>query len=173
MNWLGLIHLNCQERIPVERAWIDELADRLRDTPFAPGDRNVLYSLKEMSIAHTICLDRQEVDRLFAAAVANPGVSTEVRSMLLSWHADYLWLHENDLVAARLALGKSLALMPLNPSNRLKWAQLKLISGEREAAQTLLRDLQGERLSVEERKTLNELIASSSMLRGSGTEQAR
>jgi protein O-mannosyl-transferase len=171
MSWLGLIHLNCQARIPVERAWVDELAARLRETPFAPGDRNVLYSLKEMSIARSICLDRQDVDTLFAAAIANPGVSTEVRAMLHSWHADYLWLHENDLVAARGALGKSLALVPMNPSNRLKWAQLKLVAGDLEEAQTLLHALQGEHLSLEERKNLNELLIPSSMLGNLGAPE--
>ena len=75
MNLLGLIHLNCQAGIPVEQPWVGELQRRLRDTPFAPGDRTVLYSLKEMTIAGSLCLGRAEVDSLFAAAIANPGVS--------------------------------------------------------------------------------------------------
>ena len=126
MNWLGLIHLNCQANLPVERVWLGELENRLRHTPFAPGDKTTLYSLKEMSIAGSICLGRADVDALFAAAIANPGVSSGVRAMLHSWHADYLWLRESDLSAARAALRQSLALNPGSPSNRLKWAQLQL-----------------------------------------------
>lgn len=156
---LGLIHLNCKAGIPAVQTEIDELGSRLRQAHFAPGDRNVLYSLKEMSIAGSICLDRPEVDGLFAAALANVGVSPGLRAMLYSWHADYLWLHEHDILAARAALGRSLALNPPNPSNRLKWAQLRLISGETGPAVELLIELRNENFSASERETLNELLA--------------
>lgn len=166
MSLLGLMHLNCQAGIAVEQPWVTELQRRLRDTPFAPGDRNILYSLKEMAIADSLCLERQEVDSLFAAAIANPGVSPGVRAMLYSWHADYLWLHEKDLPAAIAALGQSLTLMPSNPSNRLKLAQLRFIGGKYEEARELLLELRGERLSIEERETLEELMTNLSLLEG-------
>jgi hypothetical protein len=164
-GWLGLIHLDCKAGLPVKRAETDELSRRLRETPFAPGDRNVLYGLKEMSIAGSICLSRPEIDGLFAAALANPGVSPGVGAMLHSWHADYLWLKAHDLAAARAALGLSLTLNPANPSNRLKWAQLVFISGQREQARQLLLELRDENYSAEERKTLNELLATFNMAR--------
>lgn len=47
-----------------------------------------------------------------------------------------------------------------NPSNRLKWAQLLYLDGEREPARVLLLALQGQDLSAEEQKTLGELLAS-------------
>ncbi len=162
-GWLGLIHLDCQAGLPVKRAETEELSRRLREKRFAPGDRNVLYGLKEMAIAGSICLSRPEVDGLFAAALVNPGVSPGVGAMLHSWHADYLWLRAHDLAAARAALGLSLALNPANPSNRLKWAQLLLISGQREQARQLLLELRDENYSAEERKTLNELLATLNM----------
>ena len=164
MNLLGLIHLNCQAGIPVEQPWVVELQRRLRDTPFAPGDQTLLYSLKEMTIAGSLCLGRTEVDSLFAAAIANPGVSPGVRATILSWYADYLWLHEKDLPVAFAALGQSLTLVPSNASNRLKLAQLRFIAGERDQARQLLLELRGERLSLEERKTLDELLAGLGML---------
>ncbi|WP_427914250.1 tetratricopeptide repeat protein [Ramlibacter sp. MMS24-I3-19] len=98
---LGLIDLNCNAKIPVAEAEVRELGRRLQQTHFAPGDRSVLYAVKDMEIAGGLCLDRPQVDGLFASALANPGVSPGVRSMLYSWHADYLWLHERDLRAAR------------------------------------------------------------------------
>ena len=150
----------------MDQPWVAELQRRLRDTPFAPGDRTVLYSLKEMTVAGSVCLGRSDVDGLFAAAIANPGVSPGVRAMLYSWHADYLWLHEKDLPAAFAALGQSLTLVPSNASNRLKLAQLRFIAGEREQASELFVELRGERLSVEERKTLEELLTNLSMLKG-------
>ncbi len=160
MGLLGMIHLSCQAGLSADPAWVSELARRLQYTPFAPGDRNVLYSLKEMSIAGTVCLSRPEIDRLFAAALANPGVSPGVQAMLHSWHADYLWLKAKDLPAAGQALGQSLALNPGNPSNRLKWAQLLWLAGEREPARQLLLDLRDQNFSAAERQTLNELLAS-------------
>jgi len=165
LGWLGLIHLDCKAGLPVKRAEIDELSRRLRESPFAPSDRNVLYDLKEMSIAGSICLSRPEIDGLFAAALANPSVSPGVQAMLHSWHADYLWLESRDLAAARAALGRSLTLNPSNQSNRLKWAQLILISGEREHARQLLLELRNENYSKEERKTLDELLTASNMSR--------
>ena len=159
MSWLGMIHLSCQAGRPVDPAWVTELAQRLQNTPFAPSDRNVLYSLKEMSIAGTACLSRSEINSLFAAALANPGVVPGVAAMLHSWHADYLWLREKDMPAARKALAQSLALNSSNVSNRLKWAQLLFIGGEREPARLLLLELRDKNLSAAERTTLNELLA--------------
>lgn len=164
LGWLGLIHLNCKAGMDVGRAEIDELSRRLQETPFAPGDKNVLYSLKEMSIAGSLCLTRGEIDELFAAALANRLVSPWVRSTLHSWHADYLWLRERDLLAARVALGQSLALVPTNVSNRLKWAQLQYLSGEYEPARNLLLELRGERFSMEERAMLDDLLSQIGML---------
>ena len=163
MNWLGLIHLNCKAGMPAKQADIEELARRLRETPFAPGDTGVLYNMKEMSIAGSVCLARPEMDAVFAAALANPGASPAVKAMLYSWHADYLWLRERDLAAARSALGQSLALYPFNPSNRLKWAQLLMLSGELAQARQLLLALRTEYFSAEERKTLDDMLTALNM----------
>lgn len=159
IHLLGLIALSCHAGKSADIAWVNELSHRLQTTPFAPGDRNVLYSMKEMSIAGNLCLPRSEVDSIFAAALANPSMSAGVQAMLHSWHADYLWLHEKDMPAARAALARSLALNPANPSNRLKWAQLLYLDNEREAARQLLLRLDDANLSNEERNTRKELLA--------------
>lgn len=160
---LGLVDLDCKAGLPMARAELDELSRRLRETPFSPGDRSVLYGLKETAIAGSICYTRSDVDRLFSDAITNPGVSPGVRSILHSWHADYLWLREHDLGAAREALKQSLALNPSNLSNRLKWAQLILLSGDREHARQLLLALKDRHFSAQERGTLNELLAAVNM----------
>lgn len=158
LGYIGLIHLNCTAGIPVKHTWVDELEHRLRSMPFAPGDRSMMYGLKEMSITGTICLSRPEMGRLFTAALANPCVSPGIQGLLLSWLADYYWLREHDLAAAQGALRQSLELNPGNPSNRLKWAQLVLLSGKPEKARQLLLELQNAQLSAEERKTRTELL---------------
>ena len=160
---LGIVDLDCKAGLPMARAELDELSRRLRETPFSPGDRNVLYGLKETAIAGSICYTRSDVDRLFLDAISNPGVSPGVRSILHSWHADYLWLRERDLLAAHKALQQSLSLNPSNLSNRLKWAQLILLFGEKEQARQLLAALKDQHFSAQERDTLDELLAAVNM----------
>jgi hypothetical protein len=155
----GLIQLNCQTVQSAGSSEVANLAQRLRNTPFAPGDRNVMYNLKEGMNAGALCLTRLEVDDLFSAALANPTVSTGVAAILHSWHADYLWLQQHDMAAARAALARSLKLNPTEISNKLKWAQLLFIAGEREAAGKALLTLRRENLSKDERITLDELMA--------------
>ena len=159
LSWLALIYLNCKAGLAPGRAELDELTRRVRDTRFAPGDQGVFYNLKEMAIAGSLCLSRADVDGLFIAVLAKPRVSPGVQAILHSWHADYLWLHERDMAAARSALGQSLKLNPGNLSNRLKWAQLLLISGEQAQARQLLLELRHENFSAEERNTINESLA--------------
>lgn len=157
-SWLSLIELNCHAGVPFERRWLDELVRRLQRTPFGPGDRNVLYRVKERAIAGSSCLNRADVDGLFIAALSNPSVSAGVAAILNSWYSDYLWLSANDLAGAKSALAKSLSLVPSNSSNQLKWAQLLLISGEIEMAKALLISLPVNALSRAERQTRDELL---------------
>ncbi|MGH8353644.1 MAG: hypothetical protein ACRERY_08945, partial [Pseudomonas sp.] len=165
LSWLGLIHLNCITGREVEKAWINELSKRLQFTPFSHGDRGLLFSLKEMSIAQTLCLKRPDMQTLFTAAFANPTASPSVLAILYSWYADYLMLRENDLQAAKEALGKSLQLAPTTPSNRLKWAQLIVLEGRRDEAVELLKALRNASLSRNEKETVAKLLA---CLEGSG-----
>lgn len=163
MALLETVALTCRSGLGADDVALNELSRRLRTTLFAPGDRSVLYHLKEMAIAGPPCLSRAQMDGLFNAARANPGVGPGVAAMLYSWQADYHWLSERDFVAAKQTLSKSLALDPMNPSNRLKWAQLLWLGGDREGAHRQLEALRAQPLSAEERATLTELLAASNI----------
>lgn len=165
LSWLGLIYLNCKAHLPPENYWVEELARRLAHTPFGPADRNVLLSIKELSINGNLCLDRRQVDSLFVAAIANPKIGGDVQAILYSWYADYLWLGEKDWGAASRALDKSLALVPWNTSNRLKKAQLQFVAGEFEQVKLELAALRVERLSREDRKILDQLAENLGILK--------
>ncbi|MDP1526685.1 MAG: tetratricopeptide repeat protein [Rhodocyclaceae bacterium] len=158
LPWLGLMHLNCSARQPIEQQWHAELARRLRETPFAPGDRTVLYGVKEMSIAGTLCLERDSVELLFSAALANKTASNHVRSFIHSWLADYRMLAARDVSAAVEALDKSLALAPHNPSNRLKRAQLAYLQQQWQQAETMLNGISDKQLALSERETKRLLL---------------
>jgi len=159
LGLLDLLELDCKAGLPTNHATLRELDRRLRRTLFAPADQSVLYYLKELAVRGGICLGRAEVERLFDAAIANPGAKPHVKAILYSWRADYLWLRERDLIAAKDALAQSLALNPGHPSNRLKWAQLLWLGGDRTGARAVLEDLRESVLSSEERRTIKELLA--------------
>lgn len=156
---LGIIQLNCALMHSAGSLEIDNLAQRLGSTPFGPGDRNILYNVKEQMNNGALCLTRAEVDLIFNASLSNPTVSAGVAAILHSWHADYLWINQRDMPAARDALEVSLKLHPKESSNSLKLAQLMFISGEYAAANKALLALSRENLSLEERNTMGELLA--------------
>ena len=157
-SFLGLINLNCLVKTPIEDEWIDELARRLRETTFTVSDRNILYHIKEMSIASTLCLSREEVERLFAAAIANKTVVPYVNAILHSWYADYLMLAAHDLTAAQSKLNRSLAIVPSSASNLLKLSQLAFLQGNNEKALKVITRLKGMTLVQSERGTLELLL---------------
>jgi hypothetical protein len=157
LGLFGLIHLRCRATQPVDDAGVEELADRLNRTPFAPGDSAVLYSLKEMSIAGTLCLSRGNVDRLFNAALSNPTTTQHTRAVLHSWRADYYALAVRDLMAAEIDLNRSIELAPNKPTNRLKLVQLTYLQGKLDEARKMLESLRGEAWSRSERETFEQL----------------
>lgn len=160
ISLLALLHLDCAGGNSPEQGRIDELGRRLRDTPMAPGDRSMVYTLRSMLVDGTLCLGRPQADALFAAATMNPTADAGVRATFHSWYADYLWLAQRDLPAAIRALDGSLALAPGHPSNLLKRAQLHLLAGENVEALKMLQALDGSLLSMEERATRAELTNS-------------
>jgi Tfp pilus assembly protein PilF len=119
----------------------------------------VRYNLKDMAIDGPLCLVRPDIEHLFAAARANPAVADSIRAMLHSWLADYFTLRARDLPAAEAELARSLALVPHNPSNRLKWAQLDFLQGRYREAYSKLTELRDANLVRSEKETLAQLLA--------------
>lgn len=159
MGLLGQVILACGVSQTVDRDALSELEDRFRERLILQEDTNILSTIVEMSGAGLICLNRAEIDGLFAAFFANPKVAPHMKMTMFSLHADYLWLNARDLDAARNVLQHALEIAPGNPSLRLKWAQLDYIAGDRASAKRLLLDLRGEPFSRGERETLNNLLS--------------
>jgi len=157
LGLLGLIYLNCRAGIPAETGWVAELARRLRNTPFGPGDSGVLLQLKDLSISGTLCLKRADVEQLFVAALDNPTAAPHHRVDMHSWLADYLVLGARDLPAAQIALERALALAPYNSGNRLKRAQLAILLGRRAEALEILAKVEKLPLKRAERELMAEL----------------
>ncbi len=157
LGWLGLIYLNCRAGIPAETGWIAELARRLRNMPFGPGDSGILLVLKDLSISGTLCLKRADVEQLFAAALDNPTAAPHHRVDMHSWLADYLVLGVRDLPAAQTALERALAIAPYNSANRLKQAQLAILQGHPAEALGMLASAEKLPLNRAERELMAEL----------------
>jgi protein O-mannosyl-transferase len=164
LSWLGNIALNCDARQPVNDELLKQLSWRLENTPFAPGDRNVLYFLKELAVAGRLCLAREQVENLFSSAYRNKSVSVSVVAMLHSWHADYLWLTQSDMSSAVSYLQNSLKLNPSSESTRLKLLQLYFIENQFDAFDSELASLKPERLSRDERRLLDEMLNSGRLI---------
>ena len=158
MGLLGSLILACGVSQTVDQEALSELQRRFRERLILQEDTNILSTIVEMSGAGLLCLNRAEIDGLFAAFFANRKLASGMKMTMYSLHADYLWLKERDLSSARNALQQALEIAPNNPSLRLKWAQLDYIAGDRVSAKRLLLDLRGEPFSPGERETLNNLL---------------
>jgi hypothetical protein len=91
------------------------LRRRFRERLILQEDTNILSIIVEMAGTKRLCLDRSEIDGLFAAFFANPKVASRMKMVMYSLHADYLWLNAGDLQAARGALQKALEIAPQTP----------------------------------------------------------
>ena len=158
MALLGQVILGCGTSQTMDQDALDELRRRFETRLILQEDTNILSAIVEMSGAGLLCLNRAEIDSLFAAFFANPKVAQHMKMTMYSLHADYLWLNARDLLAARNALQQALEIAPNNPSLRLKWAQLDYLAGDKSSAKRLLLDLRGESFSQGERETLNKLL---------------
>ncbi len=159
MALLGLLVLECGISESLDERSLTELQRRFREALILQEDTSILSSLVEMSGAGLSCLKRSEMDMLFDAFTSNTRVGADKKMIMHSLHADYLWLTERDLVAAKDSLRKSLEIAPRNKSILLKWAQLDYISGDIEGARKLLKELEAEPFSPVERNTLESLLA--------------
>ena len=105
----------------------------------------------------TICLTREQVDELFSAALGNSFTSPEDRSVVRSDHVLYLWMGQKDYLAARDVLTRAIADNEGDILNRINLLQLFRMQGDRNGVLTLLADLQGRRLSRQDRALIQEV----------------
>lgn len=158
MGFMGMIGVSCRAQVVPKAEWIDSLALRLHETPFAPGDQNVLYSLKELAINLPNCLSRAQVSALFDAAATNKSAPRSVVAVIRSWEADYYWLGLRSLPSARNSLDRALAINPASRGMRLKKVQLDYLDGNFEVARSEMDLLKKERLTIDEKRLFNELV---------------
>lgn len=158
MGLMGMIGLSCMSQVPPNTAWIDSLATRLHDTPFAPGDQNVLYFLKEVAIEQTNCLSPDLVSALFSAAATNESAQNGVVAAIKSWEADYYWLGLKNLPLARASLNQALLIAPAHHGMRLKKIQLDYLAGDLDAARREMVLLESEGVMGDDKRVFDGLV---------------
>ena len=148
---VGKLQLDCLSGKAARTDVFDELRDGLAAKKWIPVDLTVMHGLAEMSNAGTICLDRRQMDALFAAAVSNKSATIEDRSVIYSAYADYLWNGQRDYAATREVLVRATNDNANDVSNRLNLMQLYRLLGDKDGVRRLLADLNSRTLNRRDR----------------------
>ena len=157
LGLIGMLQLDCLSSKSARVEIFDELKSRLANGKWIPFDRTVMHGIAEMANEGTICLSREQVDELFTVALGNSFTSPEDRSVVRSDHVLYLWMGQKDHLAARDVLTKAIADNEGDVLNRINLLQLFRMQGDRNGVLTLLADLQGRRLSRQDRALIQEV----------------
>lgn len=157
LGLVGMLQLDCLYDKSARAEIFEELKRRLKDSKWTPFDRTVMHGIAEMANESTICLSREQVDELFIVALGNGSTSSEDRSVIRSDYVLYLWLGQKDYVAARHVLTKAVADNEDDILNRINLLQLARLQGDKKGVLTILADLQGRRLSRQDRALVQDV----------------
>ena len=158
LGFIGMLQLDCLSGDAPRPELVDELNIRLSNSAWDRTDRIVMHGIAEMSTEGTLCLTREQVDRLFASAIANFTASIADRSVVRSDYALYLWIKEKDYLAARSVLELAISENKQDILNRFNLLQLLRLIGDNENAKLLISDLSQRNLDSEREALLISII---------------
>lgn len=121
-GYLGLITWSCASERKTEAYWIDELALRLRTTPFSPSDYELPNEILKIMLRIPTCLNRKEALELFMKGADNPQIDGPLKAKFFEAASDYELLVSLDPRSARNLLSKATRVSPHNVqlSNKLE-----------------------------------------------------
>lgn len=154
---IGVLQNDCLSSGEVNTDSYEELARRINESGWERSDRSIMHSISELSNAKTLCLARQQVDNLFAAAMSNTTIPDYDRAVVLSDYAAYLWIGQEDLAAALVVLREATTINPGYVLNQLNLLQLLRQIGDREGAWQLFATLQRMNLNKADRGFLEQV----------------
>lgn len=154
---VGMLYLECRAGAPVPKWAVGELAKRLRETPFTPGDSSVMFSIRNLLMEVNHCLGREDVDLIFEAALGNSRLKDHPRMLIHAWYADSLVYSAREYQGALVQLGKASQLHPMHPSVQLRIIQLEILSGHQSKAREMMAILVPSGLSPPEREIYHSL----------------
>ena len=126
LGYLGLLLWACASERPVEKQWVETLAQRLEQTPFGPKDRELPGDMMKLFTSMPHCLAREDVLSLFRAASRNQLIGVSLRSVFLESAADYELVVSRNSASALDFYKQALAIAPQNAFLRKKLQGVKL-----------------------------------------------
>jgi protein O-mannosyl-transferase len=99
----GLILLNTKFSVPLEGSWLPVLASRIEKYPFLSATSNTLFFVENCFTSKRCAIQAETVETLFTAAMRNPTLEGQARSVVLFSWADFLLVHKHQTEAARVA----------------------------------------------------------------------
>ncbi len=141
----ALVSLDARQGLPVNSAQLDELVRRLQSRPFASASYSQLSDLSQC-LAKGLCqLTTQQVNRVFAASLANPTLRGSTRAKVLS-EAMVVALMQGNLQHALLLGQEAVRADPNDPQHQLNLVSILIQSEQLEAARDILHTLASKEL---------------------------
>lgn len=111
-GYLGLIIWACASNRPMESKWAEGLSNRLKTTPFAPGDRKLSQDILLFLIKMPHCLPRDNAIEILTAATENSATDSYIKKNFYEAAADYELLVSKDVTSSVKYLRKAATLFP-------------------------------------------------------------
>lgn len=112
LGLFGLISLNSKHQLPIEETWVDALAGRMENHPFAPSTGNALVDLEKCMIISNCTHSPEIMATLLQAALRNPTLQRKARTQVLFAWSDFLFRVKQDRDAATKAAYEAAAASP-------------------------------------------------------------
>lgn len=157
MALVSMLQLECLAYKTANEEIVRELAQRLSIGVVAAHERTTMNGIAKSINSGTLCLSRSQVDKLFSSILSNPMARNSDKARIWNRYAMYLWLGQNDYVAALKALKESFALGDTDPVNRLNAIQLMRVLGDNAGVLRMLDDVESRKLTALERSNLSDL----------------
>lgn len=148
---VGLMYLECSVGEVLSESVLDELESRLRSRPFSPGDLSALLDVQNLTLAYPKCLERDDAERIFRAAMANENIEQSRKISIASVLLDYLVLGAQDLSMADREVTYFLGKFPSNTELLLKGVQVAYLRGELGRVKELLSRVEMDKLNRSQR----------------------
>jgi len=154
LNIIGLIQLSCIDNPDPPADLFNELKHRIRHSRWDKLDRTVMHAIASMSKERNICLNRDQIEQLFNAALSNSTIHLSDKSVVLSDYVFYLWIGQHDHQAAYDLLKYAVTINKNDTINRLNLLQLSSLAEDWDTADKMRDDLRSRKLPPEQEKTL-------------------
>ena len=138
LGTFGLIDLNSKHQLPIDEAWVQDLAGRIERYPFLPNTANSLIRLERCMIGGDCILSPETMETLFQAAFRNPTLQGKAKTQILFAWSEFLFRVRQDRDAAAKAAYAAAANFPNNIKDRLVLIRILTDLGRTDEAQIQL-----------------------------------